>query len=215
MSSGSDTQWPAVVPSGGRGTPWEPSWLACGRARRMTCLCRVAHPLSVNVSSGHLKETWTHLGRTPGLVEGSQLQPLPALHEEDARRRLSRVVGRRPEAGEAEWMTRGGRETGGLQRAGRVGSVGWRAGPRAAAGLCSVSTSCAVPLVARVAMVRPLAPTRGRGRFTRSAWRPAAAADVGLIESLQKGAIVYYSQKRRHLGFLECTVDYLLPAHSF
>lgn len=64
-------------------------------------------------------------------------------------------------------------------------------------------------------MVRPLAPTRGRGRFTRSAWRPAAAADVGLIESPRKGAFVYYSQKRRHLGFLECTVDCLFPAHSF
>lgn len=89
------------------------------------------------------------------------------------------------------------------------------AGPRAAAGLCSVSTSCAVLLVARVAMVRRLAPTRGRGRFTSSAWRLAAAAAVGLVESPRKGAFAYYSQKRRHLGFLECTVDCLFPAHSF
>ena len=67
----------------------------------MTSLRRVAPPLSGSVRSGHLKETWTRLCCTPRLVGGSQLQPLPALHEEDARRRLSRVVGRRPEAGEA------------------------------------------------------------------------------------------------------------------
>ncbi|XP_065772728.1 pyruvate dehydrogenase E1 component subunit alpha, somatic form, mitochondrial-like [Muntiacus reevesi] len=66
----------------------------------MTSLCRVAPPLSGSVRSGHLKETWIHLGCTPRLVGGSQLQPLPALHEEDARRRLSRVVGRRPKPGQ-------------------------------------------------------------------------------------------------------------------
>ena len=57
---------------------------------------------SLGLKSWSWKETWPHLDRTPRLIEGSQLQPLPALHEEDARRRLSRVVGRRPEAGESE-----------------------------------------------------------------------------------------------------------------
>ena len=54
---------------------------------------------SLGLKSWSWKETWPHLGRTPRLIEGSQLQSLPALHEEDARRRLSRVVERRPEDG--------------------------------------------------------------------------------------------------------------------
>ena len=52
---------------------------------------------SLGLKSWSWKETWPHLDRTPRLIEGSQLQAT-ALHEEDARRHLSRVVERRPEA---------------------------------------------------------------------------------------------------------------------
>lgn len=53
-----------------------------------------------------------------------QLPSLPALHEEDARRRFPCVVGRRPEAGEAARAGRGGARAGlrhGQRREARLG----------------------------------------------------------------------------------------------
>lgn len=81
--------------------------MACGPARRMTCFrasrraaVKACRPL--RAPEGDLENLGS---RCLSRWESPPPPPLPAIHEEDARRCLSRV-GRRPEAGEAAWAAR-------------------------------------------------------------------------------------------------------------